>query len=311
MNFLFRLLIISLMIVMIAQLQACQMNDLKDLEPSGPIARSIDDLFWITVALMATVLAPVFVMTACFTWKYRASNHNAEYSPDWDSSIELEWLVWLIPALIVAILSILTWIYSHRLDPYKAQTSALPPLEIQVVAMDWKWLFIYPEQNIATVNEMAIPIHRAIALKITSNTVMNSFFIPRLGGQIYAMAGMETQMHLIADLPGRYFGENIQFSGRGFSYQNFNALVGSQQYFENWIKKVKTAEHQLDDHQFGALAKPSIHHPVTYYASVQPGLFKQVINRFQGSQNYQGKEGHRLSSQVNQNSLDRNAADVR
>ena len=176
----------------------------------------------------------------------------------------------------------MTWIYTHQLDPYKPQVSTAPPLVIQVIALDWKWLFIYPEQNIAVVNELTIPVNRPVIFKITSNTVMNSFFIPRLGGQIYAMAGMETQLHLIADKPGRYFGENIQYSGRGFPYQNFETIATTQQDFDTWVKKAGQSSIKLDPAHFNELSKPSVRHPVVYYGSVSPNLFKQVIDQFKG-----------------------------
>jgi cytochrome o ubiquinol oxidase subunit 2 len=275
---------IALPFVLIIGIDSCKLNNLRDLEPSGPITRSIDDLFWITVALMSIIMIPVFSMTAGFIWKYRASNSKAAYAPNWDSPIWLEWLVWLFPALIVLILAIMTWIYTHRLDPYRPQEASAPPVVIQVIALDWKWLFIYPEQNVAVVNELTLPINRPIAFKITSNTVMNSFFIPRLGGQIYAMAGMETQLHLLADKLGRYFGENIQYSGRGFPYQSFEASVTTPQDFDTWVKKVGQSSQTLDLATFNGLSKPSVSHPVVYYASVSPDLFKQVIDQFIGGQ---------------------------
>ena len=239
MNLLVRYCFCAILIVLTISLGGCHSAPFVDLEPSGPITRSIDDLFWVTVAFMSIVMIPVFTMTAWFIWKYRSSNTKAEYAPNWDSSLRLEWIVWLFPAIIIVILACMSWIYTHRLDPYKPLDSALPPLEIQVVALDWKWLFIYPEQNIAAVNELAMPVNRPVRFKITSNTVMNSFFIPRLGGQIYAMAGMETQLHLIADIPGRYFGENIQYSGNGFSYQNFQANATTPQGFDDWVAKAR------------------------------------------------------------------------
>lgn len=266
--------------VLTLTLTACDAFELIDLEPSGPVTRTIEELFLITVALMSLVLIPVFGMTAWFIWKFRSSNDRVPYTPNWDRSTGIEWLVWLFPGLIIAILAYLTWIYSHRLDPFKPLASDIPALEIQVVALDWKWLFIYPKQNIAVVNELAFPVNRPVNFKITSDTVMNSFFIPRLGGQIYAMAGMETQLHLLADKPGRYLGENAQYSGRGFPYQNFVANVTSEQGFKNWIAKARQSSLALDLKRFNELAQASVRHPVTYYASVSPDLFKQIIDKF-------------------------------
>ena len=259
--------------------------ELVDLEPSGPIARDIDELFWTTVALMSLVLIPVFAMTFWFTWKFRASNAKAPYAPDWDRSTSLEWLVWLAPGLIITILAGMTWIYSHRLSPYRPMEGTMPPLEIQVVALDWKWLFIYPEQNVASVNELYVPINRPLSFKITSATVMNSFFIPRLGGQIYAMAGMETELHLIADQSGRYFGENTQFSGRGFPHQNFVAIASSESDFNAWLARARESHQKLDQQAFDSLSQASVEHPITYYATVAPGLFQHVIATFRTAQN--------------------------
>ena len=284
MHLLYKCCWIAFSVVLILVLDSCGINNPRDLEPSGPITRSIDELFWITVALMSIIIIPVFSMTASFIWKYRASNSKASYAPDLDSPAWLEWVIWLFPALIVLILTIMTWIYTHRLDPYKPLESANPPLVIQVIALDWKWLFIYPEQNIAVVNELTLPVNRPIAFKITSNTVMNSFFIPRLGGQIYAMAGMETQLNLIADKPGRYFGENIQYSGQGFPYQNFKTIATTQQDFDIWLMKARQSAIKLDPVHFNELAKPSVSHPVVYYGSVSPDLFKLVIDQFIGGQ---------------------------
>ena len=284
-----RLMIPAILVMVVMVTSGCSPVEFIELEPSGPVARDIDELFWTTVSLMSMVLVPVFGMTVWFIWKYRASNSQAPYAPDWDRSTMLEWLVWLIPGLIIAILTSVTWIYSHRLDPYKPLKSNIPPLEIQVVALDWKWLFIYPEQNIAAVNELSVPVNRPINFKITSNTVMNSFFIPRLGGQIFAMAGMQTQLHLIADEPGRYFGENTQFSGRGFPYQNFVAVATTAQNFNDWIEKARQSPQKLDLMRFNELAEASVRHPVTYFASVTPDLFRQVMDKFE-----KGPESPRL-----------------
>lgn len=266
-------------------LSGCTFNHIDDLHPSGPISRAIDELFWTTVALMSLIMIPVFSMTAWFIWHYRASNNQAQYSPDWDTSVVLEWLVWLFPAVIVLILTSMTWVFTHRLDPYKPIVATESTLEIQAIAMDWKWLFIYPQQQIAVVNELTIPVGRPIAFKITSNTVMNAFFIPRLGGQINAMAGMETQLHLIADQSGDYFGENIQYSGRGFPFQHFIVHATSSQDFTSWIAMLKQSPNKLDFQQFEQLAKPSVKDPVSYYAQVSPGLFQQILDQFKAKPN--------------------------
>lgn len=267
---------------------ATNMASLLDLNPAGPVTHSIDELFWITGGLMLLVLIPVFVMTVWFAWRYRAANRKARYEPDWEGSAKIEWVIWTVPALIVLILAGLTWVYTHQLDPYKPlpAEASVKPLEIDVVALDWKWLFIYPEQQVASINELAMPVNRPVDFHITSATVMNSFFIPRLAGQIYAMAGMETRLHLMADKPGRYFGENTQYSGRGFPYQNFTALALPQTEFDAWLSRARQSGKTLDMDTFKQLTQPTARDPVSYYAGVTPGLFMKVMMQFDGPPAY-------------------------
>ncbi|MCP5304739.1 MAG: ubiquinol oxidase subunit II [Chromatiaceae bacterium] len=258
---------------------ACMAADLVDVDPSGPIALRERDLMLVAFGLMLIVLIPVFTMTAWFAWRYRATNIQANYAPDW-SSTRLDVIVWLVPAAIVAVLAWLTWTSTHRLNPYKPIESDIPPLSIQVVALDWKWLFIYPQQGIATVNQLVIPVGRPVSFDITSNTVMNSFFIPQLGGQVYAMAGMRTELHLLADRPGTVFGENTQYSGRGFPYQHFEVTAKPAAEFDAWINDVKKRGGSLTQVHFETLARPSIREPVHWFGSVENGLFKHIINQF-------------------------------
>ena len=180
----------------------CDLRHAPILDPKGPIALAERDLLFTAVVLMLIVIIPVFVMTFLFAWRYRSSNGKARYTPDWSYSARIDAVIWLVPALIVIALGVLVWSNTHKLDPYRPIDSAVPPLEVEVVAQDWKWLFIYPEQEIAVVNQLVFPSQRPLSLKITSDTVMNSFFIPALGGQIYAMAGMQTRLQLLADAPG-------------------------------------------------------------------------------------------------------------
>ncbi|MES2406478.1 MAG: ubiquinol oxidase subunit II [Pseudomonadota bacterium] len=261
-------------------LSGCSASHLLILDPQGPIARGERDLLLITVGLMLLVIIPVFVLTFWFAWKYRASNPHGEYAPKWSKSIKLELLVWLGPTLIIVILGTLNWIYTHRLDPYKAINNGKPPVEVQVIAMDWKWLFIYPGEGIAVVNQLVIPSNRPVHFDITSNTVMNSFFIPQLGGQIYAMAGMKTQLNLLADKPGTYFGENTQFSGRGFPDQHFKVIALTPDAFQTWLQQVKQSPSKLDQARLTLLTQPSVRHPVIYYGSIAPHLFQYELKRF-------------------------------
>lgn len=212
--------------------------------------------------------------------KYRASRYQTDAAPEWREPAWLEWLIWLFPAVIVSCLAYYTWIYTHRLGPYQPVQSATERIEIQVVALNWKWLFIYPGQQVATVNQVAFPAGHPVAFKITSATVMNSFFIPRLAGQIYAMPGMETRLHLLADQTGRYFGENSQYSGQGFPFQNFEAIAFNERDYKHWIDQVKRSPITLDINRYRQLAKPEVLRQTRYYASVTPGLFDRIIEQF-------------------------------
>ncbi|HBH67243.1 MAG TPA: ubiquinol oxidase subunit II, partial [Erwinia persicina] len=248
--------------------------------------------------LMMIVVIPAVLMAVVFAWKYRASNTNAKYSPNWSHSNKVEAVVWTVPILIIVFLGILTWKSTHALEPSKPLASDLKPVVIEVVSLDWKWMFIYPEQGIATVNQIAFPANRPVSFKITSNTVMNSFFIPTLGSQIYAMAGMQTKLHLIANEAGTFDGMSSNFSGRGFSGMKFKAIATPDEAsFEQWVAKAKQSPDTLmtmDD--FNKLAAPSENHPVEFFSSVKPGLFKDIIGQFQmnhgGSMDMSHGEGH-------------------
>lgn len=212
------------------------------LNPKGQIALEQRSLILTAFGLMLIVVIPAVLMAVVFAWKYRASNTNAKYSPNWSHSNKVEAVVWTIPILIILFLSVLTWKSTHALEPSKPLQSDVKPVEIDVVALDWKWLFIYPEQGIATVNQIAFPANTPVNFKITSNSVMNSFFIPTLGSQIYAMAGMQTKLHLIANEPGTFDGISANFSGRGFSGMKFKAIATKDDAeFQQWVAKVKAA----------------------------------------------------------------------
>jgi cytochrome o ubiquinol oxidase subunit 2 len=262
-------------------MSGCSLTEAPILSPKGPIALAERDMLFRALAIMMVVVVPVFAMTFWFAWRYRASNLKANYDPDWESS-RLDVAIWIVPALIVASLGVHLWIFTHALDPYKPLQSAAKPVEIQVVAQDWKWLFIYPAEGIATVNELMFPSGAPVSFKITSDTVMNSFFIPALGGQIYAMAGMQTQLNLSADQPGRFVGRNTQYSGRGFADQQFVAIAATPADFDSWIGRVRASPQKLDAATYAELVKPSAAHPVTYYSGVEPGLFDEIIRKYDG-----------------------------
>jgi cytochrome o ubiquinol oxidase subunit II len=267
-------------LVLVLVLSGCGLADAPMLDPKGPITLTERDLLFDAFGLMLIVVIPVFLMAAVFTWFYRPASKHDVYQPDWGYSVWMDALVWLVPAAIVIAIGTILWDYTHRLDPYGSIDHDKQPLEVQVVAQDWKWLFLYPEQGIAVVNELALPSQRPLSLRITSDTVMNSFLIPALGGQIYAMAGMETRLHLLADEPGTFRGRNMQYSGDGFANQFFEAHAMSEEDFEAWVAKVRQSSDNLDNAAYEELAKPSELHPVTYYASFEPDLFASIIAKY-------------------------------
>lgn len=258
----------------------CDLTQFPVLDPKGPITLAERDFLFTAVVLMLIVIIPVFIMTFLFAWRYRASNSKARYAPDWSYSILTDAIVWLVPALIVIALGTLLWSKTHKLDPYKPIEASARPIEVEVVAQDWKWLFIYPEQGIAVVNQLVFPSGTPLSLRLTSDTVMNSFFLPALGGQIYTMAGMQTRLHVLADAPGQFIGRNAQYSGSGFSSQHFQAIATSPEAFDAWVAKVKQSPETLNATTYRALAAPSSNHPVTYYSAVEPNMFQAIIAKY-------------------------------
>jgi cytochrome o ubiquinol oxidase subunit II len=250
-------------------------------DPKGPIGETQRFVILAAIALMAIVVIPVFIMALWFSLKYRASNTKSTYMPEWDYSAKIDFFMWGGPIVIVTVLAILAWTYTHALDPYKPIPSAAKPITIEAVSQDWKWLFIYPDHNIATVNEITFPVNVPVSFKITSDTVMTSFFIPQLGSQMYAMGGMQTKLHLLADEPGTYAGHNQQISGRGYANMHFKAHAVSREEFQAWVQKIRQSPEKLDLERYERLAKPSPgYHPVTYFSSVKPGLFEDIIRKF-------------------------------
>lgn len=250
------------------------------LDPKGPIGVQERSIIITATVLMLIVVVPVIALILIFAWRYRASNGKAEYRPNWSHSNRIEAVVWLIPCIIIATLAVITWRTSHSLDPYRPLDSKVKPIRIDAVALDWKWLFIYPDQKVATVNEVAFPANVPVEFHITSATVMNAFFIPQLGSQIYAMAGMQTQLHLLASEPGTYQGLSSNYSGDGFSGMTFKAVaVPSQQGFDAWLAKVRASRQTLGGADYARLAKASENNPVAYYSQVQPNLFADIVAR--------------------------------
>ena len=252
------------------------------LNPVGQVGIEERNLIITATLLMLLVVVPVIAMTFIFAWKYRASNKDATYAPKWSHSTKIEVVIWTVPILIILALGVLTYKSTHALDPYRPLESDVKPLTIEVVAMDWKWLFIYPEQGIATVNKIVFPANTPINFRITSDTVMNSFFIPGLGGQIYAMAGMTTKLHLIANHNAEMDGISANYSGAGFTGMKFKAIATSQADFDAWVNEVKASPKQLDQAEYAALSKPSQNNPATLYSAYTPDLFQQIIDKYEG-----------------------------
>ncbi|PPL16016.1 ubiquinol oxidase subunit II [Oceanisphaera arctica] len=251
------------------------------LDPKGQVG--VDEKYLIIVAtlLMLVVVIPVIVMTLFFAWKYREGRDHEIYAPKWSHSKKIELVVWLVPIIIIVILGVITWRSTHDLDPYKPLVHEKEHLTVEVVSLNWKWLFIYPEQGVASVNELAFPTDVPVEFKITSDTTMNSFFIPQLGGQIYSMAGMETQLHLIANEPGSYDGFSANYSGEGFTGMRFKAIATKDEAdFDAWVNKLKQQPQTLNPASYQALAKPSENNPVQYFGQVQPGMFHHILMQF-------------------------------
>lgn len=252
------------------------------LNPKGPIGDSQRLLIMTTILLMLIVVVPVFVMAFWFSRKYRASNTQATYAPKWAYSAKIEALIWLVPIAIVIVLAYVTWTSTFRLDPYKPIAAEREPLTIEVVSLDWKWLFIYPEANIAVVNQLVFPANVPLRFKLTSDSVMTSFFIPQLGSQMYAMAGMQTRLNLMADETGVYTGHNQEFSGRGYADMHFKAIATTAEEFHAWVEKVRQSPDILDADRFGQLRKPTTGSPIAFFSSVEPGLFKRIVSQYMG-----------------------------
>jgi len=259
-------------------------------DPKGIVGLQQENLIIISVLLMAIIIVPVLIMSVYFPYKYRHSNKEEEYKPKWEHSTKIEVIVWTIPCLIVLALGIITYRTAFSLDPRNEIVSDKDPITVQVVAMNWKWLFIYPEYQIATINELHFPVNRPVKFLVTSDTTMNSFFIPQLGSQVYAMAGMENRINLMATEPGTYRGMSANYSGYGFANMRFQAHVSTEQAFDQWVEQVKSSDKILNNSSYAWLSGNShdqieAPHPVTYFSSVDPLRFKDIIEKHSGVQN--------------------------
>jgi len=260
------------------------------LDPAGDIAVQQRNMLVESTLLMLLIIVPVMTLTVLFAWRYRASNTQAPYEPDWDHSTQLELIIWAGPLLIIICLGALTWVGTHLLDPYRALGRVRPdrpgspvqaPLRVDAVAMDWKWLFIYPEYRLATVNELAVPIDRPIDFHITASGVMNAFYVPALAGMIYAMPGMETRLHAVANRPGDYLGLSANYSGAGFAGMHFRFRALPEAGFASWLAQAQqaTAGASLDRTAYLQLQQPSEDEPVRYFSATDAGLFEAIVER--------------------------------
>jgi cytochrome o ubiquinol oxidase subunit II len=249
------------------------------LDPQGPIGAAERLILLNATAIMLAIIIPVIVLVLGCAWWFRASNSRAQYLPTFEYSGPIELVVWSIPALVITFLGGMAWIASHDLDPPKPVAAKVPALEIQVVALDWKWLFIYPNEGVATVNQIVVPTGTPLSFRITSATVMNSFFVPQLGSQLYAMPGMVNRLELLADNPGIFQGLSANYSGAGFSDMRFEVKAVAAAEFQSWVAATKTAGGQLDPIAYGRLARPSKADKPQAFGNVAPKLFETAIQQ--------------------------------
>jgi cytochrome o ubiquinol oxidase subunit 2 len=264
-------------LTVVLPLTAC--SEAGVLDPRGPIAAAERLLLINSTAIMLVVVVPVILATLGFAWWYRASNPRAVRSLELAYEGRIEFVTWSIPALIVILLGGVSWIGSHQLDPRAPLPAGAPPLRVDVVALDWKWLFIYPDQGVAAVNQLVVPAGTPIQFRLTSATVMNSFFVPQLGSQVYAMAGMTTHLNLLANRAGEYPGFSANFSGDGFADMRFTTKAVSAGDFVNWVGEVQRGGAVLDKAGYIALAKPSQAVAPSAYGSVESRLFDHVLEQ--------------------------------
>ena len=271
------------MLPLCAALAAC---DRAVLSPSGDIAERQRDLLVTSTLLMLLIVVPVMALIVFFAWRYRRTNTQARYEPNWHHSMRLELVIWSVPLILIICLGALTWIGSHHLDPFRPLDRIAPgrpvpedvrALQVNVVALDWKWLFIYPQYGVATVNELAIPVDRPISLRLTASSVMNSFYAPALAGQVYAMPGMETQLHAVLNEAGVSQGFSANYSGAGFSGMRLTLRGLAEADFDRWVATAKSAKEPLTRETYLALEKPSENEPIRHYGSVDSQLYTAIL----------------------------------
>src|SRR5499425_675915 len=270
-----RYAVLTVVLIGAAALGACSGGVL---DPKGPVTTAERLIMFNSTGIMLAIVIPTILATLGVAWWFRSSNTRARYLPDFDYSGRLELLVWSIPIMTILLVGGVAWLSSYDLDPPKAIASAQKTVRVQVVALDWKWLFIYPDEGIATVNQLTIPVGAPISFELTSSGVMNSFFVPQLAGQIYTMSGMVTRLHLLADHAGTYRGMSANYSGAGFSDMHFNVHAVPAEEFARWVAATRTAGPVLNAQSYAELVKPSqAVAPFTYHA-VAPNLFIGIVN---------------------------------
>ena len=247
------------------------------LNPQGPVGADEKVILFDATTIMLAVVIPVIIGTLAFAWWFRARNKRATRLPDWEYSGRIEFITWSIPAMIVIFLGGIAWIGSHDLDPRKALSGGVKPMEIEVISLDWKWVFIYPQEQLATVNQLVIPVNTPVHFKLTSGSVMNSFFVPQLGSQIYTMAGMTTQLNLLASHEGTFAGLSAQFSGDGFSDMRFDVKAVPEGQYQSWLISAHTSTDQLDTARYAHLAAPRRGDEPIIFGRVTEGLFDSIV----------------------------------
>ncbi|PZQ97184.1 MAG: ubiquinol oxidase subunit II [Cereibacter sphaeroides] len=261
--------------------------DMVVLSPSGYVAAQQADILVKSTVLMLVIIIPVMLLTIFFAWRYNA-RRKSNYDPEWHHSTSLELVIWAAPLMIIICLGGMTWVATHLLDPFRPLThigerrpvpEGVRPLEVEVVALDWKWLFIYPEYDIATVNQAAAPVDRPIHFRLTSQNVMNAFYVPALAGMIYAMPGMESQLYAVMNLPGDYEGFSSNYSGAGFSGMRFRFYGMDEAGFADWVGQARADGDTLDRQEYLSLARPSENVAPDAFGSVDPDLFRRIVNR--------------------------------
>lgn len=251
------------------------------LNAAGPVAADERHLFIIASIVLLFVAGPVLVLTPLFAWHYRLGNAADSYKPKWNFSWWVEGLIWIPPTGIVIGLAVLLWTWTHADDPYRKLPGG-QPIEVEAVALDWKWVFIYPDEGVATVNQLAIPVGRPVHIRLTSGTVMQSLLIPQLAGQIYAMAGMTTELNIAASRPGQYLGQNTQYNGDGFARQKFTVLALRGNAYQAWLGRMHAAPQILDQTLWQSLSKRAVAPRPLFFGTVQPGMFAHVLAQTSG-----------------------------